>query len=376
MKTSASSLLVIALLTASSWAQDTVTRSPDPQDSSFASLRKALEAGKLIESAGMTETRAFNPVVNERWRGVAVSYGCYRKGQAPGVVGPSEAEILEDLNILVRYWSFLRIYGSDDDAERIIRTIHDHALPLRVVLGVWLEDEEGKPQQRAANVSQTLRALQLARRYPGEIAAISVGNEVQVFWSFHRMNPAAQVRYIRAVRTHSVVPVTAADDYNYWITPASKQIAGEIDFVMLHMYPLWNGKTIDSAMTWMTETYRAVRTVHPDKMIVVGETGWATAYDASKRGPGEQGTLIKGEVSQRGQELFLVALHDWVHTNNIATFLFEAFDEPWKGGGEKSGPNEIEKHWGVFYADRTPKPSFVQYLHWIQTKTDKGSGRD
>ena len=31
---------------------------------------------------------------------------------------------------------------------------------------------------------------------------------------------------------------------------------------------------------------------------------------------------------------------------------FEAFDENWKGG---PSPEETEKHWGLFRADRTPK---------------------
>lgn len=31
---------------------------------------------------------------------------------------------------------------------------------------------------------------------------------------------------------------------------------------------------------------------------------------------------------------------------------FEAFDEPWKGSRDQL---ECEKHWGLFYVDRSPK---------------------
>ena len=34
------------------------------------------------------------------------------------------------------------------------------------------------------------------------------------------------------------------------------------------------------------------------------------------------------------------------------TFVFEAFDEPWKGSPEAMEP---EKHWGLFTVDRKPK---------------------
>lgn len=36
----------------------------------------------------------------------------------------------------------------------------------------------------------------------------------------------------------------------------------------------------------------------------------------------------------------------------IPTFVFEAFDEEWKGSHH---PLEPEKHWGLFKIDRTPK---------------------
>ena len=114
--------------------------------------------------------------------------------------------------------------------------------------------------------------------------------------------------------------------------------------------------------------FQEVKTMHPDKEIAIGETGWATNYDPHKLGPGEQGTLIKGAVSVEAQEKYLIQLNNWLNKKQITTFLFEAFDEPWKGGGESAGPNEVEKHWGVYYENRTPKESFSKYLKEIVVK--------
>ena len=70
------------------------------------------------------------------------------------------------------------------------------------------------------------------------------------------------------------------------------------------------------------------------------------------------------------QEKFLIKLSEWIDQNHVTTFLFEAFDEPWKGGGEASSPREIEKHWGVFYENRTPKESFKNYLKSFIKRTE------
>ena len=43
---------------------------------------------------------------------------------------------------------------------------------------------------------------------------------------------------------------------------------------------------------------------------------------------------------------------DWTRREGILTFVFEAFDEPWKGSPD---PMEPEKHWGLFTVDREPK---------------------
>ena len=305
--------------------------------------------------------RQFSPYLNNQWIGNAVSYGCYRKGQAPDKNGPSAEQILEDLNIIKQYWQLIRIYGADDDARRVLDVIKTNKLPIKVMLGVWVANEE-KTGQKESNLKQVLCSIELAHQYKDIITAINVGNESQVFWSFHKMDPQKLIYYIRAVRNNTTIPVTSADDYNFWNKAESQKIAEEIDFIVTHIYPLWNGKTLDIAFDWFDSVYKDIQSKHPDKIIVIGETGWATEYNPSKNGPGEQGSLVKDRVDLAAQEEYLIKHNKWVNTNKVTTFLFEAFDEPWKGGGENSPPEEIEKHWGVFYENRTPKESFLNYL--------------
>jgi len=331
-------------------------------------IKKNLESGLTDKKEDLFTLRKFDPYLNEKWIGNAISYGCYRKGQASGENGPTKEQILEDLNILSEYWNLIRVYNADDDAEHILEVIQENNLPIKMMLGIWLENETKHPEQKNDNIKNVLRGIQLANKFKDIIVAVNVGNESQVFWSWHRMNTENLIRYIRAVRNNITAPVTIADDYNFWNKPEGSQVADELDFIVTHAYSLWNGKKLDIAIQWMDSTFKDVQNRYPDKTIVLGETGWATTYNPDKKGDGEQGTLIKGEVSLAAQEKYLIMHNDWVNKNKVTTFLFEAFDEPWKGGGENSGPNEVEKHWGVFYENRTPKESFKNYLKHIQNK--------
>jgi len=332
-------------------------------------VKQTLEKQLLTERQDPFITRKFDPYLNGNWIGNAISYGCYRKGQAPGVKGPSESQILEDLEIIRNYWNLIRVYGSNEDSERILKVIRKNNLPIKVMLGVWLENEKDNPERKNENITEALNAIRLGNEYLDIISAITVGNETQVFWSAHKMEIDALRNYIRLVRNNTNVPVTTADDYNFWNKSESKSVIGEVDFIVVHIYPLWNGKTLENSIGWMSNIFfNEIKKFHPEKTLVLGEIGWATKYDATKTGDGQQGSLIKGEVSYSAQEKFLLELSRWIDENQVTTFLFEAFDEPWKGGGVAADSNEIEKHWGVFYENRTPKESFKNYLRTYKSQ--------
>ncbi|MGC9361655.1 MAG: glycosyl hydrolase family 17 [Candidatus Syntrophosphaera sp.] len=354
-------LLVLIAILAPSCAS-----SQAPADK-LAQVRHLLESGQAFERYEPFVEREFDPSLDGKWIGQAASYGCYRPGQSPGGVGPSRAEIKEDLDLIKQHWNLIRVYNADDDTKRILEVIQENSLPIKLMLGIWLEKEENDSQAQRRNQENVIRGIHLANQYSDIVIAVNVGNETQVYWSWHKMKSEALIRYIRAVRSFVSVPVTTADDYDFWLDPESVAVADEVDFIVTHIHPLWNGKTLDNAIDWLDQTLARVKSAHQGKLIVLGETGWATKYDPEKKGEGEQGTLIKGEVDEAAQERFLIELDEWVQEKRTITFLFEVFDEPWKGGGEASGPNEIEKNWGVFHADRQPKDSFVNYLRTKET---------
>lgn len=296
-----------------------------------------------------------------RWIGHGVSFSPYRDGQEPGGAQPSDAELLEDLRLVARYWNWIRTYDSTALAERTLALIRREQLPLRVMLGVWIVPDT-QPADREKNRVEIAAAIRLANAYSDIVNAVAVGNEACVAWSAYRTTPEAIIGHIRTVRTAVPQPVTSADDYKFWTTAESEPVSAELDFITLHAYALWNGQPLDTAMEWTDGIYRQVVARHAGVPVIFGETGWATQNDRTRTQSWEEGSLMKAEASVAAQEKYLRQHYAWVQRTRVPTFLFEAFDENWKGGGAKVSPAAAEKHWGVFGVDRHPKESFRQII--------------
>ncbi len=304
------------------------------------------------------EVRPFRSTSENRWIGNAVCYGPHRDGQRPGGSKPTAAEIREDLFLMQPHWNLLRVYGAQEIARTLCEEIRANGMDMKVMLGVWIAAEEKRDERGvvlardaeavAANRREADAAIALAGEYPDIVVAVCVGNETQVFWSPYPSPLDILIGHVRRIRAEVAVPVTSADDYQYWNQPESRALAQEIDFVTVHVHPLWNGRQLDDALPWLREQLAVVQAVHPDRTVVIGETGWATAVART----GEQARLIKGTTGESQQATFYAAVRAWAASEQVTTFVFEAFDENWKGGDD---PDEVEKHWGLFRADRTAK---------------------
>lgn len=303
--------------------------------------------------------RPFRAADGAPWITRAIAYGPHRDGQRPGGPPPTREQLREDLHLMSKHWGLLRVYGSTGPSETILDLIRQDRLPLKVMLGIWIEPEQRQdstgavletlPVKQEENRAEIEAGVRLAAAHPDIVIAVSVGNETQVFWSSHRVPGPLLAGYVREVRARTVVPVTTADDFNFWNKPESLDLAEDLDFIVMHLHPLWNGQMPGiSAVDWTRRTYSEIRAAHPGRTVVIGETGWATR----KLNTGEQGQLMKGEAGEAQQALFCRSLAAWARREQIPTFFFEAFDENWKGGAE---PDDAEKHWGFFRADRTPK---------------------
>ena len=293
---------------------------------------------------------------------MAVAYSGFREGQHPdrgdGAVNPSEAEILEDLRILEAHgFGLIRLYDTRENTASVLRLIREHDMPMKVLLGIWLDAEisnhEGCPwldepipddelaSNMLGNLSEIERGIELAKEYEDIVVALNVGNEALVDWNDHMVSLEKVIEYVETVKAAVAQPVTVADNYEWWIEDGAA-LAAVVDFLGVHTYPVWEGKPIDEGLSYTLQNLEAVRAALPDKPMAILEAGWATT--ASE---------FRDRAGEAQQARYYRELYDWAKTANVTVFFFEAFDEPWKG--DPDNPRGAEKHWGLFFADRTPK---------------------
>lgn len=294
--------------------------------------------------------------------GNAVCYSGFRAGQKPGGNYPSYEEIREDLALLQPYFQFLRIYDVDLHAERLLEIIAAEKLDFKIMLGAYIEAEKNNENcpwempflsneqlkfNQQNNEQKIHKLIDLANLYPKIVSFLSVGNEACVIWTDHLVSEESVVNYTKLVQEKAVQPVTFCENYLPWIDEL-QTLAETVDFISIHSYPLWEHINVAEALDFTMQNYQAVKNKYPDKQIVITEAGWATSANG-KGFPAEN-------ANENAQQAYFKALMNWCKTEHILCYYFEAFDESWKGSNDVLEP---EKHWGLFYENRTPKQALT-----------------
>ena len=289
--------------------------------------------------------------------GNAICYSGYREDQSPleGVF-PTYEQIREDLLILKKNWKHLRLYDCSPHAETVLKVIHDEGLPFKVMLGLDMAAEMSNPHcpwgadfsdetlaaNRERNHEEIERAIVLANRYDS-VASVSVGNEATVEWTDHMVPVERLVSHVQELKDAIRQPLTFCENYVPW-TYKLEPLVEVLDFISVHTYPAWEYRNMDDALEYTRENYHSVVDHYPGKPVVITEAGWTTASNG--RG------IEPWNASEEHQARYYEELMAWTNEEKVLTFVFEAFDEPWKGSPD---PLEPEKHWGLFKVDRTPK---------------------
>lgn len=290
--------------------------------------------------------------------GNAICYSGFRKGQQPGGIYPSYEEVKEDLLILQKNWKYIRLYDCDPHGETVLQVIRKEQMEFKVMMGAYIEaemnnfgcpwgggiySEEQLRLNQKGNVKKIQKLIQLANEFPEIIFSLSAGNEACVDWTDHYVPVNQVIEYVGMIKKSAKQPVTFCENYVPWLNKL-KPLAEVVDFISIHTYPVWEYKHIHESLEYTKDNFYAIAEKYPDKAVIITEAGWST--NSNGRG------INPDAVNEINQRTYYQDLVEWTSSQNILTFVFEAFDEEWKGSHH---PMEPEKHWGLFKIDRTPK---------------------
>jgi glucan 1,3-beta-glucosidase len=264
-----------------------------------------------------------------------LAYGPAHAGQVPTVgVSPSSEEVQADMLTLASLTRYIRTYSSIGSADAIIQAAE--AAHVCVASGIELGSNP------VANAREMTAGERLASN--SAVHAIIVGNEVLARGDLSEEQLRSDIKQVRA-KLARAVPITMADTYAQWIR--HRDLAKDVDFITVHIYPFWQGISIDSAIHFLDQAYTQVQQTFPHKRIVIGETGWPSA------GP-PHGAAVPSAFNQ---SRYLREFINWAHAKGVQYFYFEAFDEDWKVHEEGVGT-----HWGLYLQNGEVQPALSDVL--------------
>ncbi len=245
---------------------------------------------------------------------------------------PSDDEIDSDLKLVGRYSDRVRTYSMLQNPQ-VPRLAEREG--LKVMAGAWID-------RRLDNNQHEIDALiAQARRYPGTINRVIVGNEVLL-----RGDISAQdlMVYLDRVRAQLHQPVSTAEPWHIW--EKYPELVQHVDFITVHLFPYWNGIARKDALDDALARYHHLQQLFPNKPIVVGEIGWPSN--------GDRFQFATPSVSN--EAIFLRQWFNAAEQEHIDYYVMEAFDQPWK---ENLGEGRTGAYWGMFNAERQLKFPFT-----------------
>ena len=276
-----------------------------------------------------------------------VSYAPFRGQQSPLDLSTriEPWQIEEDFARLAALTDCIRTYSVDFGLENVPEIAERYG--LKVLLGVWVSSHADRTKY------QVDTGIALARRYPGVIRAVVVGNEALLRGE---IAPDALGELIRKVKSQVSMPVTYADVWEFWLR--YRQLASAVDFITVHILPYWEDHPIAApeAANHVASIRKRVAAEFPGREIVIGEVGWPSAgrmRSGALPSPSSQARALHNVLTRGKSERFRVN-------------IIEAFDQPWKRYQEGT----VGGHWGLISdSPRTNKFAWgapvSNHPHWI-----------
>ena len=246
---------------------------------------------------------------------------------------PSSEEIDADLALLEGKTHAVRTYtveGTNADVPSLARK---HG--INVALGAWIDARMDN------NDKEIQKLIAIADRNRHNVVRALVGNEVVLRGDI----PTDKlIAYIHRVKAELDIPVGTAEPWHVWTK--HPELAAAVDFLGVHMLPYWEGIHIDIAVDYVVDRINELKTLYPDKPIIIAEVGW----------PSNGRTRHSAVASEANEATFLRRFIRRAEQEDYIYYVMEAFDQPWKWQIEGA----VGAYWGVFNVERQPKFAFSE----------------
>ncbi|MGY8971997.1 MAG: glycosyl hydrolase family 17, partial [Flavobacteriales bacterium] len=317
-------------------------------------------------------------------------------------IEPTIEELKEDMKLLAAMGiKILRTYKVHlPQASNLLAAIselkkEDDSFEMYVMLGAWIDcknawtdlapDHNSESDRNAIEIATTVA---LAKKYPGIVKIIAVGNEAMVKWAAsYYVQPNVILKWVHHLQDlkksgalSKDLWITSSDDFSSWggggaeyHTPDLEKLIKAVDYISMHTYAYHNShynpdfwevpdaekelsaiEKVDRAMlrakSFAMTQYNNVKnymiSLGIDKPIHIGESGWATKSNGFY---GQNGSRATDEYKQG---LYYQHLREWTNKEKISCFYFEAFNEQWKDAGNPLGS---ENHFGLINSEGEAK---------------------
>jgi exo-beta-1,3-glucanase (GH17 family) len=282
----------------------------------------------LMPNHTLAQGRTGSKVFADKFAGLC--YGPYRDNESPDYgVQPTVTELSEDFSLVKNLTSQIRTYGAADNLEQIPILCQQSGIDCYA--GAWLSTYP------CENERQIEGLIQIAGQNLSHLKGLIVGSEVLLR---NDLTEQELIDYVTRVKDSTNLPVATGEIWADWLQ--HPQLAQAVDILFVHIYPYWDGITVEDGADYALEKWNELKARYPDKAMVIGETGWPSEGEI-------RGDAIPSDENQRRYISDFVAM---AGSNNIPYFYFEVFDEKWKGPLEA----EAGSHWGLYYSNGSLKP--------------------
>ena len=347
---------------------------------------------------------------------LAISYGAWRSDvREAGALVPTIEQQKEDMKILAAMGiKVLRTYNTQNylgldgksNTENLLEAIkqlkaEDKDFEMYVMLGIWIDGLNSftdkkviHDQENETNALEMATGIRLAQEYPTIVKVIAVGNEAMVHWAPYHVTASIILKHVNTLQALKAegkiahdIWITSSDNHASWGSLGAesdyhnddlKALIAAVDYISLHTYPFHDTyydkdfwlvpeseshlpvkQKVDAAMlrardaaiqqTAAAQAY--ISSLGIEKQIHIGETGWSSIANVHF---GEEASKAADEYKQKA---YSDLIRTWSKDFGASVFLFQAFDEPWKGSADN--PGDSEKHFGLI--DINGK---VKYVAW------------